>query len=116
MSKAHELGRKGEAIATNFLAKKKHRIIERNWRWKKAEIDLITQHQDVLVFVEVKTRSSPLYGQPQEFISARKIELMKDAAEAYITNENIDLEIRFDIVSIIHKNKTIKIEHIENAF
>jgi len=116
MNKAHELGRKGEAIAANFLIEKKHNILERNWRWKKAEIDLITKNHNFLVFVEVKTRSSQLFGQPKEFVSLHKEELMKDAAEAYITLKNIELEIRFDIVSIIHENKTTKIEHLENAF
>ena len=116
MTKAHELGRKGEAIATDFLAQKKHILLERNWRWKKAEIDLITLDQNFLVFVEVKTRSSQQFGQPKEFISPRKEELMKEAAETYITLKNMSFEIRFDIVSIIHKNELTNIEHIENAF
>ena len=116
MSKAHDLGQKGEHIAADFLAKKNHTILEKNWRWKKAEIDLITQDQNELVFVEVKTRSSQIFGQPKEFISPRKEELMKDAAETYINLKKIELEIRFDVISIIHRNCSTKIEHIQNAF
>ena len=58
MKKAHKLGRKGEDIASHFLAHKKHQIIDRNWRWHKAEIDIISQAPKTLVFVEVKTRST----------------------------------------------------------
>lgn len=116
MKKAHKLGRKGEDIASHFLAHKKHQIIDRNWRWQKAEIDIISQDHKTLVFVEVKTRSTEHYGQPKEFISSRKEQLMKDAAEAYLELNCLDLEIRFDIISIVMKNEIPKIEHIENVF
>ena len=116
MKKAHKLGQKSEEIAAQFLAHKKHQILDRNWRWRKAEIDLISKHEYTLVFSEVKTRSSERFGQPKEFVSERKESLMKDAAEAYLELKNLDLEVRFDILSIVIKNEGIKIEHLENAF
>ena len=84
MNKAHEIGHQGEAISLHFLACKKHHILERNWRWQKAEIDIISQDEKTLVFVEVKTRSTGHYGQSKEFISLSKEALMKEAAEAYL--------------------------------
>ena len=116
MKKAHEIGQKGEAIALHFLACKKHNILERNWRWQKAEIDIISQDEKTLVFVEVKTRSTERYGQPKEFVSIRKEALMKEAAEAYLEINELELELRFDIISIVIKIETPKIEHLENVF
>ena len=116
MNKAHEIGRQDEAIALHFLACKKHNILERNWRWQKAEIDIISQDEKTLVFVEVKTRSAERYGQPKEFVSLRKEALMKEAAEAYLEINELELELRFDIISIVLKNGTPKIEHLENVF
>ena len=116
MNKAHEIGRQGEAIALHFLGCKKHNILERNWRWQKEEIDIISQDEKTLVFVEVKTRSAERYGQPKEFVSLRKEALMKEAAEAYLEINELELELRFDIISIVLKNGTPKIEHLENVF
>ncbi len=116
MNKAHEIGRQGEAIALHFLPCKKHNILEKNWRWQKAEIDIISQDEKTLVFVEVKTRSTERYGQPKEFVSLRKEALMKEAAEAYLEINELELELRFDIISIVLKNGTPKIEHLENVF
>ena len=116
MKKADEIGRQGEAIALHFLAFKKHHILERNWRWQKAEIDIISQDKKTLVFVEVKTRSTERYGQPKEFVSIRKEALMKEAAEAYLEINELEIELRFDIISIVLKNGTSKIEHQENVF
>ncbi|MDA8963567.1 YraN family protein, partial [bacterium] len=91
-------------------------ILQTNWRWEKAEIDIIAEHNKQLVFVEVKTRRNSSFGNPSEFVSIKKQELMKSAAEAYIEMNNLSHEIRFDIVGIILNSKDEKIEHIQNAF
>lgn len=83
---------------------------------QKAEIDIISQDKKTLVFVEVKIRSTERYGQPKDFVSLRKEALMKEAAEAYLEINELELELRFDIISIVLKNGTSKIEHLENVF
>ncbi len=116
MNNAHELGKEGEALAKNYLNQKNFTILQTNWRWEKAEIDIIAEHNKQLVFVEVKTRRNSSFGNPSEFVSIKKQELMKSAAEAYIEMNNLSHEIRFDIVGIILNSKDEKIEHIQNAF
>ena len=71
MEEKHILGKKGETIAKEYLLEKSYSIVEKNWRYVKAEIDLIAQKEDVIVFVEVKTRSSNNYGDPESFVSDR---------------------------------------------
>jgi putative endonuclease len=73
MAKHNELGALGEALAVEFLQKNKYKIVERNWRFKKAEIDIIAQKNNVLAIVEVKTRSSNYFGNPQDFVNQKKI-------------------------------------------
>lgn len=116
MNEAHELGHKGEALAKNYLSQKKFTILHTNWRWQKAEIDIIAKNNSQLVFIEVKTRQNAKFGRPVEFVSDKKQELMKEAAEAYIEMHSINLEIRFDIIGIILNSNFEKIEHIQNAF
>ena len=113
----NELGKAGEQIAADYLKKKGYRIITRNWRYRKAEIDIIAEANGVLVVVEVKTRSSNHYGNPQDFISKEKIRLLVLATDAYITKYEIPLQVRFDIVSVlIPSKKKVTVQHIEDGF
>jgi putative endonuclease len=112
----NDLGKEGEILACNFLLKKNYFILEKNWRFLKAEIDIIAKKGNTLVIVEVKTRSNRFFGDPQDFISPKKIKLLVSAANEYVISKNLDLEVRFDIVSIILNKKESKIEHLENAF
>ena len=116
MNKAHELGKAGEVIAKNYLSQKEFTILHCNWRWQKAEIDIIAKHTNQLVFIEVKTRKNANFGRPSEFVSLKKQELMQEAAEAFLEIHQLKLEIRFDIIGIILNSKDKKIEHIQNAF
>lgn len=116
MATHNELGKEGEKLACNFLLNKKYKIIEQNWRYLKAEIDLIAITENTLVIVEVKTRTNSYFGDPQDFISPKKIKLLVSAANEYVISRNLDFEVRFDIVSIIKNKKETKIEHLENAF
>lgn len=116
MNKHYMLGKKGEEIASNFIMKKGGQILELNWRYQKAEIDIIFLQNKKVVFVEVKTRSSNQFGNPEEFVSERKQQLYFDAAEEFLFQNKLKFEIQFDIISIVHnKNETI-IKHIEDAF
>lgn len=94
------IGRKGEQLAAEFLMKKGFEIVVRNYRYKHAEIDLIIRRNDWLIFVEVKARSSSDFGEPEEFVDARKVNRIFDAAEEYIYSTDWHGHIRFDIVSV----------------
>lgn len=92
-------------------------MLEINWRYRKAELDLIAKDGETLVFIEVKTRSTDLFGQPTESISQRKKSLLADAAAAYMEHIGHEWAIRFDVISIIYRDeKHYTIEHFEDAF
>jgi putative endonuclease len=112
----NELGKKGELLAVAYLQKKGYRILERNWRYLKAEIDIIALGKNTLVIAEVKTRSSTYFGLPQEFINSSKIKLLVSAANEYVISKNLGYEVRFDIISIVLQNGPAKIEHLKNGF
>ena len=117
MAEHNDLGFKGEEIARNFLEEKGYVILEQNWRYHHKEVDLVALHDDFLIIVEVKTRSSSQYGYPDEFIGIQKINFLADAACAYADKlDNDDLEIRFDIISVTIKNKIPSIYHQVAAF
>lgn len=117
MAKHIETGKKGEALAKSFLEKKGYKILELNWRFSRAEVDIIAMQEEVLVFVEVKTRSYDYYGTPDAFVTEKKETLLADAAAAYMEEIDHDWEIRFDIIAILlHSPNNISIEHFEDAF
>ena len=111
------LGRAGEKIAQNYLKKQNYLILETNWRFRKAEIDIICSKNNILIFVEVKTRSRNIYGKPEEFVKIKKERMLFDAANVYMEKMNHIWEIRFDIISIILNNdKLLSLDHFEDAF
>lgn len=116
MADHNELGKLGEELSVNFLQKNGYEILETNWVFQKAEIDIIAKKENFLVIVEVKTRSSIDFGSPQDFVKPSKIQLLVKAANEYIIINDIDLDIRFDIVAISKEGKKFKIEHLEDAF
>lgn len=108
-------GAKGEFLACDFLEKKGYLILEKNWRSGRYEIDIIAELNNIIVFVEVKTRATDYYGYPEESVDSTKQEHILKAAEDYMIFNNINKEIRFDIVSIIINSNIQKIYHIEDA-
>ncbi len=112
----NEIGKQGELLAYTFLQKKGYKIVEQNWRFKRAEIDLIAMDRKTLVFVEVKTRSREDYGTPESFVDAKKEALLLDAANAYMQQIDFDWAIRFDIIAVSLKKQHVIIEHFEDAF
>lgn len=116
MSQSKELGKKGEELAVAFLEEKGYHIIARNWKYHKAEVDIIAEIDDLLVFVEVKTRSSTDFGKPHEFLKPPQIKRLTTAANAFCVQFNRKEEVRFDIVAIGIKKSVPEIEHIERAF
>ena len=114
MSDKIKTGNKGESLAAEFLQKQGWDIVARNYRWGKAEIDLIMQRGDWVIFVEVKTRSSTTYGEPEEFVDDLKINRIFGAAEEWIFTNDWQGHIRFDIVSVKLGTDPI-VEHFEDA-
>ncbi len=117
MADHNELGELGEEIAVDYLLKKGYVILERNFVYDKAEIDIIAQKEkETLVVVEVKTRNSSVFGNPQEFVTKNKIKLLVKAANEYVVDRDLEVEVRFDIIAILKNSKEENIEHFENAF
>ena len=116
MSESHELGQKGEERAADFLKNKGYRILFRNWKWGGNEVDVIAENNEFIVFVEVKTRSDSFLEHPRNAVPNAKQKSIIRAAEGYIQRYRIDKESRFDIVTIIKKDKDFEIDHIEDAF
>lgn len=117
MAEHNDLGKKGEELAVAYLREKGYRILERNYYFQKAEVDILALRDEMLVVVEVKLRSTNYFGTPQEFVNAKKIQLLVTAANHYIEVKNLDVEVRFDIIAIVQQyNQKTSIEHIEDAF
>lgn len=116
MADHNELGKLGEELAVDFLQKNGYEILDTNWRFQKAEIDIIAQKKDILAVVEVKTRSSLDFGLPQDFVKPKKIQLLVKAVNEYVIRKDLDVSVRFDIIAIHCTKEKIDIEHIEEAF
>tara|TARA_B110000971_G_C19701432_1_gene360040 strand:+ start:151 stop:513 length:363 start_codon:yes stop_codon:yes gene_type:complete len=116
MAEHNEVGKQGEAIAVRYLANKGYKIVTQNWRYGKAEIDIIITFKDQIVIVEVKTRTSLEFENPKEAVTILKQKRIVTAADAFIKEQNIDLDCRFDIVSVLIKGGKVEVEHIEDAF
>ena len=116
MAEHNDLGKLGEALAVEFLQQNGYEILETNWVFQKAEIDIIAQKENVLAIVEVKTRSNIEFGLPQDFVKPKKIQLLVKAVNEYVISKDLDVEVRFDIIAISKEEKDFKIEHIEDAF
>jgi len=117
MSIQQKLGVWGEGLAVARLQQSGLIILERNWRYKRAEIDIIAREDNVLVFIEVKTRTYSAFGMPEERVDSRKRNLLIDAAMAYMRSIGHDWEIRFDIVSVLGEpGMPTDISHFRDAF
>ena len=116
MAKHNELGKKGEQLAVNFLLKNNYDIVERNYRFDKAEVDIIAKKDNILAIIEVKTRSTTDFGDPQDFVKPKQIQRLVKAVDEYVTTNDLDVEVRFDIIAIVKEGKGFNIEHLENAF
>ena len=116
MSYHNALGQRGEAIAVQYLKREGYEILARNFRYKRAEIDLIAFQDDLVIIVEVKTRNSDYFGDPQRFVSPKKIRLMVKAADAFVRQKDWEYPIRFDIVAVLLNSKQQQITHIKDAF
>ena len=113
---SQSLGKRGEDMAVEFLLEEGYEILERNWRFRHIELDIIAQKKNELVIVEVKTRSGNAYGEPSAAVDKNKQRAIIVAAEHYIFARNLNMDVRFDIVSIICGRGRSVLEHIKEAF
>ena len=116
MAQHNELGKKGEEEAARYLKSKDYRIICRNWNFHGYEIDIIAENEEFIVFVEVKTRTSAQWGNPEDFVGKSRMRRMVDAADHYLIENDIDKPSRFDIIGMVWDGKHFELEHIDDAF
>ncbi|MDR0939393.1 MAG: YraN family protein [Mediterranea sp.] len=116
MARHNELGKEGEDAAAAYLEKSGYLIRHRNWRHRYFELDIVATHGDELVVIEVKTRSSTDFGNPEEAVTPMKIRRTVRAADTYIKFFGIDMSVRFDIVTVVGTSAPFTIEHIPDAF
>ena len=116
MGKHNEFGKEGEKLAVNFLSNKGFEIRERNYRYLKSEIDIIAQKGNILIIVEVRARSNDKIVAIADTITKKKIKLLVNGANQYIIENNLDVEVRFDVITILKNKYVFKIDHLEAAF
>src|SRR5476649_1299409 len=117
MARHNDLGRKGESLAKAYLEEAGYEILDENWTYGKAEVDLIAYKDKVIIFAEVKTRTGNGFGEPEDFVDARKQKLLVSAADEYIYLMDHQGDVRFDIISILFdKQANYTLKHIEDAF
>ena len=116
MAEHNDLGKLGEEMAVAFLKKSGYDILDTNWIFQKAEIDIIAKKENILAIVEVKTRSGIDFGLPQDFVKPKKIQLLVKAVNEYVIANDLDVEVRFDIIAIHKKDSGFLTEHLEDAF
>ena len=116
MALHNDFGREAEKKAADFLRFAGYEILETNWRYQKAEIDIIAQKDNALIIIEVKARSDDRVLSPEEAVTHSKRKLLILAADAYVTEKDLDINVRFDIISVLKQDNEWKITHIEDAF
>ncbi len=116
MAEHNELGKLGEELAVDFLRKAGYEILETNWVFQKAEVDIIAKKANVLAIIEVKTRSDISFGLPQEAVKQKKIQLLVKAVNEYVIRKDLDVAVRFDIISIVKSGNSFITDHLEDAF
>lgn len=112
MTSKMQTGSDGEGVAAEYLLKKGYQVVERNYKYRHLEVDLIVRKENWLVFVEVKTRSKSDFGFPEEFVDSKKKSNVLRLANHYIYNINWKGNVRFDIISVLQGTVT----HFEDAF
>jgi putative endonuclease len=116
MADHNDLGNAGEQFAIAYLQKNGYLILEKNYRFLKAEVDVIAKKENTIIAIEVKTRSTDYFGDPQDFINQKKIKLLVSAMDNYVVERDLDVDVQFDIVAIIKQKHAFQIEHLKDAF
>ncbi|MFD2100558.1 YraN family protein [Flagellimonas iocasae] len=116
MGKHNEFGKQGEQLAVEFLVGEGYQICTRNYRFAKAEIDIIARHGETLAVIEVKSRNMGFLEDMTATINPKKQRLLIQAADQYVQEMDLDVEVRFDVITVIKKGANFEIDHLKNAF
>jgi len=116
MAESHEFGKKAEEFAVEFLISKRNRIIDRNWRHGHLELDIVCTDGKMLIVVEVKARHWSIFPHPEDVFTPMQERRIIQATEAYIFQNNVFMQVRFDLIAIVFGESGFEIEHIEEAF
>ncbi len=116
MADHNVLGRKGEDKAVAYLESIEYKIVERNWTFHGYEIDIIAEYKGFIIFIEVKTRATNNWGNPEDAVDKHRMRRMINSASHYLKINKIDKPTRFDIISITWNQGKAELEHFEDAF
>ncbi len=116
MAEHNKIGIRGEAIAADHLSERSYTILEKNWRSGRLEVDIIARKGNTLIVAEVKTRTGSFVENLTEAVNRRKQQLLIRAANAYVCKYNLDVDVRFDIITVVFEEGSFRVTHIENAF
>lgn len=116
MAHHNHFGRQGEDLAEEFLRSHRYEILKRNYRYRKAEVDIIARKGNTLIVVEVKARNAGHLKEIAETVTANKIALLVMTTDHYINEMNLDIEVRFDIITVEKRADQYILEHIKDAF
>lgn len=116
MNESYAFGQAAEQRAVTYFKSLDYNILDQNYRYRSAEVDLIVKKNDLLIAVEVKARKSLFFGSPEQFVSPKKIKLLVMAMDHFIQSKELEVELRFDIIGFIYENAQWKLNHIKNAF
>lgn len=117
MAEHNDLGNLAEELAANFLEEKGYKILVKNFRYQKGEIDIIAEFNNQIIIVEVKARGSDIFMEPQEAVTKKKIKSLVMVADFFMKDSNLNQEVRFDIIAVLPDAKgRLQITHLEDAF
>ena len=117
MAEHNDFGNLAEDLAVEYLEKKNYRIIARNFRYQKVEIDIVAEFDDLIVVTEVKARSYNTLIEPQEAVTKKKIKSIVMCTDFFMQDRTIDKEVRFDIITVLPDEKgVLQLTHIQDAF
>ena len=111
-----ELGKLGEDQAAQFLINQGYKIVARNWRWKRAEVDIIAEDNDMLVFCEVKTRTQIFLGPPEAFVTDAQLDRLAHLAQVYLVEHELDKDARIDILALVYVHGEFAVEHFKDVY
>lgn len=116
MAKHNQLGAEGEQAVALYLSRQGYLLLDRNWRRGHLELDIVAEKDATLIIIEVKTRSTTDFGNPEDAVDERKMRNIVLSTDTYIKQKAIDMPVRFDIISVVRKDGQLTIDHIEDAF